>query len=195
MTKIFIINAAQTFAHSGGKLNVFLAEKTAEFFQKQPNFEVKITSIEQGYDLAAEVEKYLWADLIIYHTPVWWFQLPFGFKAYIDKVFSEGYGKIYKSDGRTSADPKRNYGKGGLLQGRKYMLVSTWNAPEEAFTLEGEFFNQKSVDEGTFFGFHRMNAFIGLEQKQSFHFHDVMKNPDLENTLPVYFKHLENQFL
>lgn len=42
--------------------------------------------------------------------------------------------------------------------------------------MEGEFFQQKSVDEGILFGFHRMNAFAGLAHIGSFHFHDMEKN-------------------
>ena len=28
--------------------------------------------------------EFVWADVIIYHTPIWWFQVPNGFKKYID---------------------------------------------------------------------------------------------------------------
>ncbi len=70
------------------------------------------------------------------------------------------------------------------------MLTTTWNAPIEAFTLEDEFFGQHSVDDGVMFGFHRMNAFVGLEPVESFHFYDVMKNPNIEQSEEHYLGHL-----
>ena len=83
---------------------------------------------------------------------------------------------MYASDGRSHKNPAINYGKGGLMHGKKYMVTSSWNAPEEAFTLENEFFDQKSVDEGVLFGFHKMNEFTGMTRLNSFHFHDIEKN-------------------
>lgn len=192
MKKVFVINGGQKFAHSGGEFNHTLTGWTVDFF-KSHGYEVKITDINEPYDLAEEVEKYVWADLIIYHTPIWWFQVPYGLKEYIDTVFTEGHGKIYISDGRHSINPTRHYGTGGALQGRKYMLTTTWNAPLEAFTLEDEFFRQHGVDEGVMFGFHQMNSFIGLARTEGFHFYDVMKNPNVEAYRKAYLEHLENQ--
>ncbi|MBZ4191846.1 NAD(P)H-dependent oxidoreductase [Niabella beijingensis] len=195
MKKILIINAGQHFGHSGGRFNNTVAAATAAFFNSRPGVEVRETVIAGGYNPEAEVEKFVWADTIIYHTPIWWFQLPFGFKKYLDEVFTAGHQKgIYRSDGRSSANPDINYGTGGMLQGRTYMLTSSWNAPETAFTLPGEFFNEHSVDEGPLFGFHRMNAFTGMQPLKSFHFHDVEKNADLERDMKRYNAHLETVF-
>lgn len=196
MKNIFVINGGQVFAHSGGKFNRSLLETTVAFFENQPDFDVRYTDINDGYDPQQEAENYKWADVIIYHTPIWWFQLPNEFKKYIDEVFTAGYNNgIYKSDGRSSANPAVNYGTGGLMHGKHYMVTSSWNAPEEAFTLPGEFFNQKSVDEGVLFGFHRMNAFTGMKPLESIHFHDVMKNPDIDNIMARYSAHLNNLFI
>lgn len=196
MTKIFIINGGQDFGHSGGKFNDTVAAQTLDFFTNNEGFEVKITIISNGYDPAEEVAKYVWADVVIYHTPIWWFQLPHNFKKYIDVVFTEGHAKgIYNSDGRSSANPAINYGTGGTMHGRKYMLTTSWNAPKEAFTLPGEFFNERSVDDGPLFGFHRMNAFTGMEPLPSMHFHDIEKNADVPRDLQLYNEHLINLFL
>ena len=196
MTKVFIINGGQQFGHSGGRFNATLAAATEAFFREQPGFEVRTTDINSSYNPAEEVEKYTWADIVIYHTPIWWFQLPHGFKQYIDVVFSAGHAKgIYHSDGRSSHNPGINYGTGGMLHGRKYMVTSSWNAPREAFTLPGEFFSETSVDDGVLFGFHRMNAFIGLTPLPGIHFHDVEKNADIKRDLAAYRAHLESTFL
>lgn len=196
MTKIFIINAGQSFGHSGGKFNDTVAEQTLNFFTTNEGFEVKVTNISKDYKPAEEVEKYVWADVVIYHTPIWWFQVPHNFKKYIDVVFTEGHAKgIYNSDGRSSANPAINYGTGGTMHGRKYMVTTSWNAPKEAFTLPGEFFNEHSVDQGPLFGFHRMNAFTGMQQLPSMHFHDIEKNADVPRDLGLYTEHLSKVFL
>ncbi|RZL39797.1 MAG: NADPH quinone reductase MdaB, partial [Pedobacter sp.] len=170
-----------------------------EFFTKDNGFELKITDINEAYILEDEVQKYVWADVIIYHFPVWWFSMPYKLKEYVDKVFTVGHRNgMYRSDGRKSENPAINYGTGGLMAGRKYMVTTSWNAPETAFTLENEFFNQTSVDDGVLFGFHRMNAFLSLERIDGIHFHDLEKNvtPEyVENYKKVYLSHLESVFL
>ena len=196
MRKIFIINGGQKFGHSGGRFNETIANETALFFKEKEGFEIQTTDINTDYDPALEVEKFVWADVVIYHTPIWWFQLPHGFKKYIDVVFTAGHAKgIYKSDGRSSENPTINYGTGGMLHGRKYMVTSSWNAPKEAFTLPGEFFNQHSVDQGALFGFHRMNAFTGMEPLESIHFHDIEKNANVQKDLQSYEAHLTKIFI
>ena len=195
MKKVLIINGGQNFGHSGGKYNQTIADNTVAVLKEFDNVEVKVTHVSEGYDKEEEVQKFVWADYIIYHTPIWWFQLPNGLKKYIDEVFTAGHAKgIYMSDGRNAENPEINYGTGGMLSGRKYMLTTSWNAPATAFTLPGEFFNEKSVDDGPLFGFHRMNAFVSLEKMKSFHFHDVEKNADVERDMKLYRDHVRNVF-
>lgn len=197
MKKVFVINGGQIFGHSGGKFNELLTNWTLNFL-KENDFEIRTTNINDEFDLFAEAENFKWADLIIYHTPIWWFQVPNRFKKYIDEVFSAGHKNgIYESDGRHRTNPEINYGTGGLMHGKKYMVTTTWNAPETAFTLPGEFFEETSVDDGVLFGFHKMNKFTGMQKIDGFHFHDLEKNatPErIENYRKEYLKHLENQF-
>lgn len=198
MKNIFIINGGQSFAHAGGAFNATLAADTLSYFSALPGYEVRTTDINQNYDPAIEVKNFVWADIVIYHTPIWWFQLPFRLKEYIDVVFSAGHRKgIYRSDGRSASEPKLNYGTGGSLHGRKYMLTTTWNAPETAFTLPGEFFQERSVDEGVMFGFHRMNAFAGMQPLKGMHFHDLEKNVtelQVKTYRQQYLQHLQKTF-
>lgn len=194
---IFIINAGQVFAHSGGAFNRTITAWTTEYL-KENGFQVRITDINNEFNPLEEVENYKWADIIIYHMPIWWFQVPNRFKYYIDEVFNVGHQNgMYFSDGRSRKNPAINYGKGGLMQGKKYMATTSWNAPDTAFTLEGEFFEQKSVDEGILFGFHKMNEFVGMERIAGFHFHDMEKNATIErinNYEKEYLLHLEHEF-
>lgn len=199
MQKILVINGGKTFAHSGGRLNTTLTEWDSEFFTPENGFELKITQVGEGnYDANEEVEKFVWADVIIYHFPIWWMYLPFSLKEYFDKVLTAGHRKgLYYSDGRKANNPERNYGTGGLMQGTRYLVTTTWNAPKTAFTLPEEFFQGRSVDDGVLFPFHRMNAFCGLEPLPSKHFHDVEKNgsPELTASFKVeYLEHLRSVF-
>ncbi|MFC4097354.1 NAD(P)H-dependent oxidoreductase [Euzebyella saccharophila] len=195
MKKIFIINGGFPFAHSPGQFNKTLLETDVNYFKKFENVKIKTTEVGEPYNPEEEVEKLKWADLIIFHTPIWWFQLPFKFKEYLDVILTEGHQKgIYDSDGRTRSNPAINYGTGGRLQGRKYIVTTSWNAPEEAFTWQGEFFDQTGVDQGILFGFHKMNQFIGLERLDSLHFHDMEKNADVPKELKRYTAFLKKHF-
>lgn len=195
--KIFIINGGQTFAHSGGLFNNTLTGWTSETLSKK-GFEVRISSINDEFEALEEVENFKWANIIIYNTPIWWFQVPNRLKKYIDEVFTAGHQNgIYASDGRSRKNPAINYGTGGLMHGKQYMVNTTWNAPDTAFTLSGEFFDQTPVDEGVLFGFHKMNQFTGMGRIQGFHFHDLEKNatPErIEQYYRDYVQHLESVF-
>ncbi|NLR62405.1 NAD(P)H-dependent oxidoreductase [Chitinophaga polysaccharea] len=192
--KVFVINAGQVFAHSGGLFNNTLTSWTVEFLDRK-GMDYQVININDDFDPMAEVERFKWADLVIYHSPIWWFQVPNRLKKYIDDVFTAGHQNgMYASDGRSRKNPAINYGTGGLMQGKKYMVTTSWNAPETAFTLPGEFFEQHSVDQGVLFGFHKMNQFVGMDQVPGFHFHDLEKNatPErLANYRHDYLQHLE----
>ena len=199
MQKILVINGGKKFAHSGGQLNEVITGWDKSFFSTDKGFEIKITQPHlEEYDVASEVEKFVWADVIIYHFPIWWMYMPYSLKKYIDEVFTAGHRKgLYYSDGRKAIDPERNYGTGGMLQGKKYLTTTTWNAPKTAFILDEEFFKGRSVDDGVLFPFHRMNAFCGMEPLPSLHFHDVEKNgsPELVARFKAeYESHLKSIF-
>lgn len=127
MSNVLIINAMKEFAHSKGALNLTLTNVAADFL-RESGHQVKITTVDQGYDIESEIENYLWADTIIYQMPAWWMGEPWILKKYIDEVFTDGHGRLYQSDGRTRSDATKGYGSGGLIQGKTYMLSVTWNA-------------------------------------------------------------------
>ncbi|MBC7209878.1 MAG: NAD(P)H-dependent oxidoreductase [Pseudomonas sp.] len=141
----------------------------------------------------AEVEKFLWADVVIYQMPGWWMGAPWTVKKYIDEVFTAGHGSLYANDGRTRSDASQKYGSGGLVQGKQYMLSLTWNAPQQAFDDPSDFFEGKGVD-AVYFPFHKANQFLGMSGLPTFLAVDVMKRPDVPAALAAYEQHLDEVF-
>ncbi len=190
MKNIFLINAMKEFAHSKGRLNNTLHHVAKEYLTEN-QFNIKETILEEGYDIEAEVEKMLWADVIIYQMPGWWMGAPWTLKKWIDDVFTCGHGRLYKNDGRTRSDDEKKYGSGGLLQGKHYMLSLTWNAPLQAFTDKEQFFHGVGVD-GVYLPFHKANQFIGLSPLKTFICNDVIKVPQVEAYIANYKTHLQD---
>jgi modulator of drug activity B len=192
MSNILIINAKKQFGHSNGELNQTLSD-VAESFLRDVKHDVQVTVVDDGYDIEAEVQKYLWADAVIYQMPGWWMGEPWILKKYIDEVFTAGHGSLYASDGRTRSDASKKYGSGGLIQGKKYMLSLTWNAPLEAFTDPDQFFHGVGVD-GVYLHFHKANQFLGMEALPTFICNDVIKQPNITSDIARLRAHLGEVF-
>ncbi|MDR2981747.1 MAG: NAD(P)H-dependent oxidoreductase [Puniceicoccales bacterium] len=191
MSHILIINGAKKFAHSEGRLNNTLAEVAATFL-KANSHEVQITAVEEGYDSEQEVEKILWADVLIYQMPGWWMGPPWIIKKYIDDVFTAGHGKLYANDGRSRFSDAK-YGSGGLVRDKKYMISVTWNAPLEAFDDPKQFFGGVGVD-GVYLPVHKANQFLGMKPLPTFICNDVIKQPDIDQDIARYQEHLQRVF-
>ncbi|CAN8141846.1 NADPH:quinone oxidoreductase MdaB [uncultured Thiomicrorhabdus sp.] len=196
MKKVLIINAHQFYkGFSEGKLNKTIADVIKTEMEENGN-EVKQTYIEQGYDIDEEVQKHLWADIIITQSPVYWFGTPWIYKKYIDEVLTAGLVQqcLLVDDGRTRSDPSKQYGTGGKMQGKKYMVSLTWNAPKDAFDNSEQYlFKGKSVDD-VFVGNTANYKFCGAEILPSFSCFNVMKEVDVEGDIERLKKHLANVF-
>ncbi len=176
------------FAHSNGELNTTLHTIAVEWLSAQGH-SIRQVTVDHGYDIGQEVENYLWMDVVIYQMPGWWMGPPWILKKYMDEVFTAGHGRLYSSDGRTRSDPSKKYGSGGMIQGRKYMISATWNAPFEAFDDPKQFFIGRGVD-AVYFPFHKANQFLGMEALPTFLCVDVMKEPNVPHNIERYKKHL-----
>lgn len=189
---ILLIDGGKAFAHSAGRLNHTLHQIARDTLTALGH-NVRETVIDDGYDIQQEVEKFQWMDAVIWQMPGWWMHEPWTVKKYIDEVFTAGSGTLYTSDGRHRVSPTEGYGTGGLLQGRKHMLSLTWNAPREAFTREGDFFEGLGVD-ALYMHFHKAHEFMGTTQLPTFICYDVIKNPQVEQYLADYTAHLNEVF-
>lgn len=68
MKNILLLNGGKQFAHSAGQLNSTLHEAALAHLDRA-GFDVRQTFIDGGYDVQEEVEKFLWADVVIYQMP------------------------------------------------------------------------------------------------------------------------------
>lgn len=77
-------------------------------------------------DIQEELDKLLWADLLILSFPLYWCSTPAILKGWIDRVFVSG--KVYGG--------KRFYEQGGL-KGKKAMVCVTLGGRESMFQSDG----------------------------------------------------------
>ena len=180
--KIFVINGHKYYPFSQGKLNKTLFNKIIELVS--PSNDVKTTVVENGYKLNEEIDKYLWADIIIIQMPINWFSFPGLFKSYIDDVYKHGSFYGFSEE----------YGRGGLLKDKKYMYSLTMNSPEEAFNNPEEFYNGKTLDE-VIYAMHKLQEYCGLQKLEKFAVYDVVKHPDIPRYLKQLEKHIQTYIL
>jgi len=194
MKNVLIINAHEHYPFSEGKLNNALVDRAMRNLSKK-GYEVRLTTVQQGYETDAELEHHRWADAVILQTPVNWMGVPWRFKQYMDIVYSAGMaGVLSDGDGRTRSDTAKQYGAGGTLVGKRYLISLTFNAPEEAFNDPDQYlFQGRSVDD-LFLPMHMNFRFFGMEAMDTFACYDVLKNPDIENDFVRFEAHLDRLF-
>ena len=193
MKKVLILNGHQYYDMvAKGELTQHFIDKANDFFIKN-GFEVKLTNIENGYNVEEECEKFEWADYILFQYPVYWMGLPWIAKKYIDETFTQG--RHYVNDGRSRTDSPKLYGSGGLLQGKKYMLSLTYNCPASAFDNKNSLFDGLSLDEANV-AVHKTFQFCGLEQLKTYSVHDIFKGDlNLSSELEKFENLLSKNFL
>lgn len=187
---VLIINGHHFYPFSEGRLNASLADLAADV-AVDLGHAVKRSACDSEYDVEEEVAKHQWADVIILQTPVNWMGVTWKMKKYMDEVYTAGMGgALCSGDGRHRGTDNQ-YGTGGTLQGKKYMLSLTYNAPEDAFDDENQYLLQgKGVDD-MMLPIHLNFRFFAMEALDTFACYDVMKNPDIENDLVRYRAHLQ----
>lgn len=79
MSNILVINGAKQFAHSNGELNDTLTTLATDHLSNLGH-QVQVTRADSDYDAETEVEKFLWADVVIYQMPGWWMGAPWTVK-------------------------------------------------------------------------------------------------------------------
>lgn len=194
MSNILIINAHHKYPFAEGRLNGSLVQKADELLTAGGHT-TRVVTIDDGWDVDRELENHQWADIVLLQTPVNWMGVPWTFKKYMDEVYTAGMGgQLCDGDGRHREAPEKQYGSGGTLVGKKYMLSLTFNAPKASFDDAGQFlFQGKGVDD-LLFPMHMNFRFFGMEPLPTFACFDVMKNADVENDFKRFAAHLGENF-
>lgn len=183
----------EKFAHSNGQLNDTLTE-VADGTLRDLGHDVRIVRADSDYDVKAEVQNFLWADVVIWQMPGWWMGAPWTVKNIL-MMYSP---KVMERCMPAMAVPakirqKIRFRRPGT--GQKYMLSLTWNAPMEAFTEKDQFFHGVGVD-GVYLPFHKANQFLGMEPLPTFIANDVIKclmfPAILKNIASILWKFLVN---
>ncbi len=178
---ILVINGHKYYWYSTGRLNRILFEEIVNTLSENNN--VKTTIIELGYEVDKEIEKYKWADAIVYQNPINWFSVPWLLKKYFDEVFKNG---IFFTR-------SEKYGHGGLLHDKKYMFSLTCASKESDFTNSSGFFDMRTVDD-LYISEHKMHQFCGMQKIDTFCVYDVMRNPQIERNKDRLRFHLNRFF-
>ena len=194
MQNVHIINGHQPSAFAPGRLNASLVDRARAHLTRN-GYQVRLTETAQGYDVDAEIANHQWADVVILQFPVNWMGVPWGFKKYMDEVYTAGMdGRLCAGDGRTPEAPKDNYGTSGALTGTRYMLSLTFNAPKEAFDDPAQpFFAGGSVDD-LLWPMHLNAKFFGMTALPTFAAFDVIKNPEIAADFARFDAHLAALF-
>ncbi len=192
MQNVLIINGHQYYENvAEGKLTQIYID-TANKVLSEAGFNVKNSVVESNYDIKEELEKFAWADVILFQYPVYWMGVPWLTKKYIDEIFSAGVGTVtYANDGRSRHDASKTYGSGGLMKGKYYMLSHTYNCPTSEFSNPKGFFNGLSLDEANV-ATHKTFQFCGATKLPTFSVHDIFKGDlNIEAEIARFSAHLK----
>jgi len=196
MKNVLIINGHQRYAEiAEGKLTQLFIDAASDFFSKN-GLNVKHSIVDSTYNVKDELDKFAWADYILFQYPVYWMGVPWMTKKYIDEIFSGGIQRVtYMNDGRSKKDSSKKYGSGGLMGDKKYMLSLTYNCPTSEFSNKDGFFDGLSLDEANV-ATHKTFQFCGAKPLETYSIHDIYKGDlDIDSELEKFEKTLKNNFL
>ena len=183
MPTALLINGAEPHEPmASGRLNTLLLETARS--KLKSTYSVLSTNIQYGYEVAAEQRKFYDADLVIFQFPVYWFALPPSLKKYIDDVYV--YGSFF--------GPTENYGRGGLLVGKDYMVSTTWNAASADFGSPATIIGERTADD-VLVAFHLTQQYVGLSPLPSFAEYDVVQRPDVQGSVTRLREHLHRHVI
>ncbi len=114
---ILVVTAGYAIFDAKGQLNGHLAYLTESILTKKGH-SIKISNvIKDTWDANRELDKLLWAETVIYITPIMWFNMPAPMVKWLDEVLV--YEKTFVIT--------ENYGEGGRVPADNFMIVTTSN--------------------------------------------------------------------
>ena len=114
---VLLVTCGYSIFDAKGHLNGFLTYLTDKNLTEKGH-KVKISdTTKETWDVDREVEKLIWADTVIYITPIMWFNMPAPMVKWFDEVLL--YNKTFIIT--------EEYGEGGQVPADKFMIVTTSN--------------------------------------------------------------------
>ncbi len=72
---VFIVNGHQKWEISPGRLNQTLVDIANEKLSVK-GYDIHKTHIEDDWDIENEIDNMVWADIVLFQFPVFWFGVP-----------------------------------------------------------------------------------------------------------------------
>ncbi|CAB5503417.1 NAD(P)H oxidoreductase YrkL @ Putative NADPH-quinone reductase (modulator of drug activity B) @ Flavodoxin 2 [Bathymodiolus thermophilus thioautotrophic gill symbiont] len=117
MKKILLVTAGYSIFDAKGQLNSFLSYLTDKTLSKR-GYKIKVSDVTKiTLDRDRELDKLLWADAVIYITPIMWFNMPAPLVQWLNEVL------LYKKTFIITDE----YGEGGQVPATHFMIVTTSN--------------------------------------------------------------------
>lgn len=139
---------AMNFAPAGGPIDFLEREDEACFRYQREQVHANDAGL-FAPELREEMDKLVWADLVIFQFPLWWFSLPAILKGWVDRVFAMGF----------------SYGAGqryatGVFRGKRGMLAMTTGGPPASYVEGG---SHGEIGQLLMHIQHGMFAFVGMD--------------------------------
>ncbi|MGE7185725.1 NAD(P)H-dependent oxidoreductase [Peribacillus sp. NPDC006672] len=181
MSNILIINGHDFYANRAeGNLSSVICERIITNLQDKHT--VAYTKVLDGYEVNTEIKKFLNADIIIIQTPIYWFSIPGILKKYIDDVYKPGifFGK------------SNDFGQGGLLANKQYMLSVTWGASKKEFNSHKRSFLEGKTEDEVLFPIHKIHEYCSIKKIDTFSVFEAMNKVNLFEQLNRLDLHIKN---
>jgi NAD(P)H dehydrogenase (quinone) len=132
-------------------------------------------------DVKDEMEKFLWADVIIFNFPLWWFSVPAILKGWVDRVFAMGF--CYGAG-------KGIYEKGTFRDKTSFLCLTT-GGPSVSYEVDGM---NGDINNILFHINHGMLHFVGMKVLPQFVCYGAARLSEEERNekLKEYRIYLEN---
>ncbi|WP_369177317.1 NAD(P)H-dependent oxidoreductase [Candidatus Thiodubiliella endoseptemdiera] len=181
--KILLVTAGHSIFDAKGQLNGFLSYLTDKTLSEKSH-KVKISDVTKDtLDMDRELNKLLWADVVIYIMPIMWFNMPAPLVKWLDEVLL--YEKTFVI---TDA-----YGEGGQVPANKFMIVTTSNMKSSDLGKDFVLKNAPHIDD-LLQPLIMTNHYLSIrEQLPTFHADNVIAG-ETDWIKKAYIKHLNTHF-
>ncbi|MCK5894816.1 MAG: NAD(P)H-dependent oxidoreductase [Endozoicomonadaceae bacterium] len=180
---ILVVTAGYSIFDAKGQLNSFLAYLTEKNLNEKGH-KVKISNVTKDtWNVDREVGKLLWAETIIYITPIMWFNMPAPMVKWLDEVL------LYEKTFIITDE----YGEGGQVPADNFMIVTTSNMKSSDLGKGVVLKDAPHIDD-VLQPLIMTNTYLSIRnQIPTFHAGNVIAG-DTDWIESAYTKHLNNHF-